>query len=158
MVVLILRLTCEPILKHESVVTAHHILPKGRHATVIQELTTGASEIFRIHLGIRWTSLVTKKGDIIFSQTRPGIKSLVSEEGIATFIEANRPKSILEACENLSMWAGNVNAALIEYEKIVLYIATIENNVLAISCEKTTSYQEISEIANKLQACIRDVD
>lgn len=120
----------------------------------MQAFDLSAREILRIDPQIRWASMVTKTGDIIFSETREEVKPLLTEEGIATFIEANRPNSILQACENFSTWDGQVRSALVEYEKMFLYAIAVENKVLAISCNKTTSHQEFSEIANKLQTYI----
>jgi hypothetical protein len=44
-------------------------------------------EVFAIHPGIRWAGLATAKGQVIFSEMRPGVKSLTPEEDDRVLLE-----------------------------------------------------------------------
>ena len=81
---------------------------------------------------------------------RQGLESLLPENEMTGFIEANRSKSILEASERLSQWAGRVEGALIRYEKVFLYVIRLQSEVLALSIDRKTDYERIAQIAKSI--------
>lgn len=81
---------------------------------------------------------------------RPGVESLLPENEITRFMEADRSKSILRSAEALSKWAGKVEAGLIRYEKIFLYIIQLPNQVLALSIDRGTNFERIAGIAKSI--------
>lgn len=120
---------------------------KGRHTQHI-----GPEEIFRACSEIRWIALINNKGEVSFSTMRPGVSSLVPENDVTGFMEADRAKSILKSSEGLSHWAGQVEGVLIQYEKVFLYVLRVEASVLAMSIDRATSYERIALIAARIQA------
>ena len=87
---------------------------------------------------------------MVFSVMRQGLESLLPENEMTGLIEANRSKSILEASERLSQWAGRVEGALIRYEKVFLYAIRLQSEVLALSIDRKTDYERIAQIAKSI--------
>jgi hypothetical protein len=107
-------------------------------------------EIFRSYPEIRWAALINDKGEVRFSVMRQGVESLVPENDITGFMEANRGKSILKASQGLAQWAGKVEGALIRYEKVFLYMIQLQTEVLVLSIDRATTFERIAQIAKSL--------
>lgn len=86
---------------------------------------------------------------------RPGVESLVPENDITGFMEANRGKSILKASQGLAEWNGKVEAALIRYEKVFLYVIQLQAEVLVLSIDRATSFERIAQIAKSVLSDLR---
>jgi hypothetical protein len=107
-------------------------------------------EILRSYPEIRWAALINEKGQVPFSVMRPGLESFVPENDITGFMEANRAKSILKSSGTLGEWAGRVEGALIRYEKVFLYVIQLQTEVLALSIDRTTTFERIAQIAKSI--------
>jgi hypothetical protein len=83
---------------------------------------------------------------------RKGVESLVPENDITGFMEANRGRSIIKAAEGLAEWAGKVEGALIRYEKVFLYVIQLQSEALVLSIDRATSFERIAEIAKSVLA------
>ncbi len=81
---------------------------------------------------------------------RPGKESLVPENEITGFMEANRGRSILKSAQTLAEWAGRVEGALVRYEKVFLYVIQLQPDVLVLSIDRTTPFERIAEIAKSI--------
>lgn len=81
---------------------------------------------------------------------RQGVESLVPENDVTGFMEANRGRSILKASEGLAQWAGKVEGALIRYEKVFLYVIQVRADVLVLSIDRATSFERIAQIAKSM--------
>lgn len=81
---------------------------------------------------------------------RHGLQSLVPENEITGFMEANRSRSILKAAEGLSQWAGKVEGALVRYEKVFLYVIQLQADVLVLSIDRETPFERIAQIAESV--------
>ena len=100
------------------------------------ELT--AQDVFRMHPRIRWAALASGQGEVIFSEMRPGVKSLGGERGEQerdAFMEIG-PHILMGAFERLSPYAGPISVIFGDYEKIMMLISKINGNYLAFSIEK----------------------
>ena len=105
-------------------------------------------EIFHSYPEIRWSALISDKGNVLFSLMREGVESLVPENDITGFMEANRSRSILNAAKGLAEWAGEVEGALIRYEKVFLYVIRLQGYVFVLSIDRGPSFERIAEVAN----------
>ncbi len=107
-------------------------------------------EIFSLHPEVRWIAVIRETGEVPFSIMRPGLKSLVPENEITGFMEANRGRSVLKAAQGLAEWAGKVEAALVRYEKVFLYVIQVRSDVLVLSLDRATPFERIAQIARSI--------
>jgi hypothetical protein len=79
---------------------------------------------------IRWSALIGDNGNVLFSLMREGVESLVPENGITGFMEANGSRSILNAAKELADWAGEVEGALIRHDQVFLHVIRLQATCL----------------------------
>lgn len=95
---------------------------------------TKPEEIFALHPMIRWAGMATRKGEVLFTPMRPGIKTLTDKEEGKLLLELRLPL-LLEMGERPSQWSGPPDFAIISYEKFFeLYVAR-GNYLLAVTVE-----------------------
>ena len=107
-------------------------------------------EMFSSYPEVRWAALIKETGEVPFSVMRQGVESLVPENDITGFMEADRGRSILKTAQGLAEWAGKVEGALIRYEKVFLYVIQLESEVMALSIDRATSFERIAQIAKSI--------
>jgi hypothetical protein len=107
-------------------------------------------ELFSSYPEVRWAALIKETGEVPFSVMRQGVESLVPENDITGFMEADRGRSILKTAQGLAEWAGKVEGALIRYEKVFLYVIQLESEVMALSIDRATSFERIAQIAKSI--------
>jgi transcriptional antiterminator Rof (Rho-off) len=98
----------------------------------------------------RWAAQIDDMGNVLFSAMRPGRESLIPENEITVFMEADRGKAILKASEGLSDWLGGVECALVRYKKVFLFVIQLEGSILVLSVDRVTSLAQIAEIAQSV--------
>jgi len=106
--------------------------------------------MFSSYPEVRWAALIKETGEVPFSVMRQGVESLVPENDITGFMEADRGRSILKTAQGLAEWAGKVEGALIRYEKVFLYVIQLESEVMALSIDRATSFERIAQIAKSI--------
>lgn len=108
-------------------------------------------DVFAVNPNIRWAGLATKTGQVIFSQMRPGVKSLTPEEDDRLLLEL-RALFIAEMSERTSQWAGPVQYIAIGYEKFTELITVLKDKYMALTLESTASPQALVEVTKSIQA------
>lgn len=137
--------------EYSTLIVSTSAYKSGRWATQVLK----PQELFRSYPEIRWIALISDKGEVPFSVMRQGVESLVPENNITGFMEANRGKSILKSAEGLARWAGKVEGALIRYEKVFLHVIQLHTDTLVLSIDRATSYDRIAQIAEALLSDLR---
>lgn len=107
--------------------------------------------IFALQPKIRWAGMITRKGEILFSQMRPGIPSLTDAEEDKLLLELRLPL-LLEMGERPIRWSGLAEFAIISYEKFFeLYVAHGNDHLIVVTVDKSIEFQLLSEIANRIK-------
>lgn len=107
-------------------------------------------QIFALHSMIRWAGMATRKGEILFSQMRPGIRTLTDKEEDKLFLELRLPL-LLELGERPSQWSGLPDFAVISYEKFFELYVAVGSDLVAVTVGKSIQFQVLSEIADKIK-------
>jgi hypothetical protein len=95
--------------------------------------------------------LVNQNGDVHFLQMRPSVKSLAPEDENRAFVQLNA-LLIFGACERLSNWGGAVESATVRYDKVIMYLARFNEEVLVVTVEKDEALETIPEIIRSVRS------
>lgn len=112
--------------------------------------TLSAEDVFKLHPKIRWVGLASNRGEVIFVQQRPGVKSHSPEEADRAFVQMG-PLIISGVCERLSPWTGRVGSIVINYEKVTSLITKVKDGYLCLTVEKQNAPQTILEVLESLR-------
>ncbi len=113
-------------------------------------------DLFRVHPKIRMAGLADPNGKVYFLQMRPGIKSLAPEEENRTFMQLNA-MLVFGACERLSQWGGAVMSVSVRYEKVIMYLCSLNKNILMLTVEKDEALETIPEIVRSIQSLMQNM-
>lgn len=108
-------------------------------------------DIFRLHPGIRWAGLTSEKGEVIFSQMRPGVDSLTPDEDDQFLLQFGA-LVMNGVCERSGAWLGECEYVNVTYEKLIQLIMKLGTNYLIITVEKNTPSEELLKITKSVQA------
>jgi hypothetical protein len=116
-----------------------------------------ADEIFRIHPKIRWASLATPEGEVIFSKMREGAQSLSPKGGEEAFMQLG-PQAIFALKEHLSPWAGPLLNSFGEYEKVMMIMTKVGENYLALAIDRgKTPNVVLPQVIPKIVAALDEI-
>jgi hypothetical protein len=107
-------------------------------------------DVFRIHPGIRWAGLADDRGQVVFSQMRPGVESLSPVQTDRAFTQIG-PLVLTEVCERLTRYAGPVGFILIDYGKVTMLVMKLADSYLALTVGKTEPLDTLLQIRNQIQ-------
>jgi len=107
-------------------------------------------QIFALHPMIRWAGMATRKGEVLFAQMRPGIKTITDQEEDKLLLELRLPL-LLEMGERPSQWSGPPEFAVVGYGKFFELYVSHGDNIVVATVDKSIQFQLLSEIANKIK-------
>ena len=107
-------------------------------------------DVFAVNSNIRWAGLATAKGEVIFSQMRPGVKSITPEQDDRLLLEL-RAQYITETSQRASRWAGSVEYIAVSYEKFMELIIILKERYVVVTLEKNVTTQALPEITKSVQ-------
>jgi len=112
-----------------------------------------AEKVFQLHPKIRWAGLANDRGEIVFSQMRPGVKSITTEEDDRNLLQIG--SMILRGvAERSSPHAGNVECVTVLYEKFGQLILKRNENTLILTVEREDAPQtlvNVIELVGKIE-------
>ncbi len=113
-------------------------------------------DLFLLHPKIRMAGLADPNGKVYFLQMRPGLKSLAPEEENRAFMQLNA-LLVFGACERLSQWGGAVMSVSVRYEKVIMYLSRLNENIIMLTVEKDEALETIPEISRSIESLMQDL-
>jgi hypothetical protein len=122
-------------------------LPEPGHAVAVTP-----EGIFKLHPKIRWAALSSEEGTIVFSQMRPGVASLTSDEDDRNFMELG-PLFMTELAGRLtpSHKAGMVESVIVNLQMDSVLLMKVRQGYLAVSTEAAEAYDVFNKIAPQIR-------
>lgn len=108
-----------------------------------------AEDVFKLSPNIRWVGLASDKGEVVFVEQRPGLKSFSPEDTDRAFVQMG-PLIISGVCERLSPWTGRVWSIVIDYDKVTSLITKVKDGFLCMTVEKEQSRQTVQDIMQSI--------
>jgi hypothetical protein len=109
-----------------------------------------AEDVFKVHPKIRWVALASDRGEVIFDQQRPGVRSFSPRDADRAFAQMG-PLIISGVCERLSPWTGRVASVVIDYEKVTSLITKVKGGYLCMTLEKANAHQTTLKVLESLR-------
>lgn len=110
----------------------------------------GPDDVFALDGGIRWVGLATKKGQVVFRQMRPGVKSRTPDDDDRMFLEL-RAQFIAEGCDHWSPSTGPTEYIALSHQKFTELIVILREKYLVMTLEKSVPAEKFQTIAKKAQ-------
>jgi len=92
-------------------------------------------EVFRVNKKIRWAALTTDRGDVVYSQQRPGVGSFSPEQFDKEFVQLG-PLTLLGAAEKYSEYLRGVDHIVVWFGAVIAVFARLGSQVLSVTIEK----------------------
>jgi len=92
-------------------------------------------EIFRVNKKIRWAALTTDRGDVIYSQQRPGVESFSPAQFDEEFVQLG-PLTLLGTAEKYSEYLRGVDHVVVWCGVVISVFSRIGSQVLSVTIEK----------------------
>lgn len=101
----------------------------------MESILDSAEEVFELHPKIRWAAKTSERGEVKFCKMRSGVSSL-TPEGKDEFFMQTGALVLLGVCEKMVSWHGSVDSLVISYDRVVMYIRRLGNEILAMTLDK----------------------
>src|SRR5208337_4235930 len=92
-------------------------------------------EIFHVNKKIRWAALTTDRGDVIYSQQRPGVESFSPAQFDEEFVQLG-PLTLLGTAEKYSEYLRGVDHVVVWCGVVISVFSRIGSQVLSVTIEK----------------------
>jgi len=109
--------------------------------------------IFDLDPRIRWAALSTERGEVVFSEMRPGVQSHTSPEVDRAFMKLG-PAVVTGISERLTPAGevGPVDSVIINFQKDSVMLKKISNKYLALSVDRPNAAVILEIISDKIKA------
>lgn len=110
-------------------------------------------EIFQVNKKIRWAALTTDRGDVIYSQQRPGVESFSPAQVDEEFIQLG-PLTLLGTAEKYSKYLRGVDHVVVWFGVAISVYSRVGSQVISVTIEKDLDAlsQFLSWLENKKSA------
>lgn len=110
-------------------------------------------EIFQVNKKIRWAALTTDRGDVIYSQQRPGVESFSPAQVDEEFIQLG-PLTLLGTAEKYSEYLRGVDHVVVWFGVAISVYSRVGSQVISVTIEKDLDAlsQFLSWLENKKSA------
>lgn len=110
-------------------------------------------EIFQVNKKIRWAALTTDRGDVIYSQQRPGVESFSPAQIDEEFIQLG-PLTLLGTAEKYSEYLRGVDHVVVWFGVAISVYSRVGSQVISVTIEKDLDAlsQFLSWLENKKSA------
>ena len=120
-----------------------------------QSCVVSPDEVFAINENVRWVGLVSAKGEVMFSETRAGLKSASPKEFDEEFLQLG-PLTLLGVAEKYSLHLGELEALVACYGPMMHIHARLGADVVVIAIEnRQHALSDIRGWIKKKKAIIR---
>lgn len=92
-------------------------------------------EIFHVNKKIRWAALTTDRGDVIYSQQRPGVESFSPAQFDEEFVHLG-PLTLLGTAEKYSEYLRGVDHVVVWFGAVISVYTRVGSQVLSVTLEK----------------------
>jgi len=110
----------------------------------------GPNDVFALDSSIRWVGLATKRGQVIFVQMRPGVRSLTPDTDDRLLLEV-RAQYITDVCNQVDQWGGPTEYIAMAHEKFIELIIMLKEKYMVMTLEKNVSGENVANLAKRAQ-------
>ncbi len=108
-----------------------------------------AKRIFGLDARIRWIGISNERGEVLFSEMRPGVQSITPAEADREFVEFGA-LVVLSIFEKFAPHAGKISRCVVRFEKLAFIVRRLREGIMALSTEPSVNATEVAEIDNRL--------